>query len=147
MFDDFLKIYCWNSEDFDANNNDQIFFVVLVSKTMILLCCFSDDSLITHLGLIDGTVKISMEAKLILMFFRASLWNVEFLLLLNWWFVERTLMKHWGFCFQRLWSLMFCFKCAKLRNIDISLLLQWCFVDASLREHWWNSDDLDAKNN
>ena len=124
-----------------------IIFFVLVSKTLILHCCFSDDSLITHWSLIDGTVKISIEAKLILIFFCANLWNVDAFLLLNWRFVEGTLMNYWRHRLEIKWSLMFCFECANLRNIDIPLVLQWCLVDASLRENWWNSHDMDSNNN
>ena len=146
LFDDWLKKYCWNRENFDANINSHNFFV-LVSKTLIFLCCFSEDSLITHWSLIDGSVKVSIESKLILLFFCANLWNIDVLLLLNWWFVAGTLVNYWRHGLEFIWYLMFCFECANMRNIDIPLVLQWCLVDASLRENWWNGDDMDANNN
>ena len=69
MFGDCLKKHCWNSKDFDANIHDHKLFFLLISETLIFLCCFSHDSLINHWKLIDGTVEISMEAKLTPKFF------------------------------------------------------------------------------
>ena len=42
----FEKALLKKSKDFDANFHDHKLLFLLVSETLIFLCCFSDDSLI-----------------------------------------------------------------------------------------------------
>ena len=48
LFDGSSNKHCWKSKDFDANIHDQKLFFLLVSETLVFLCCFTDDSLIIH---------------------------------------------------------------------------------------------------
>ena len=111
---------------------------------LLLQWCLVDDSLRKHLWNSDD-----FDANIIdhYGFYCAIFRNIDNSLLLLWWFVEATILKHWRISFNFQWPQMFRFNCANLRILDVSLMLQWCFVDASLREPLWNSNDLNANKN
>ena len=71
LFYNSLNTHCWNSKDFDANIHDHKLFFLLVSETLIFLCCFSDAWLMIVWGNIDETAKILLQKLLIIIAFIA----------------------------------------------------------------------------
>ena len=117
----------------------KLFFFVLISETLMLPCCFVDDSLISFEETFWNIDKFDGNFSDLYCFCCVNLWITDVSLLLRRWFVDDSLMIHiWNFDnFDGIFSIFIVF--ALLRSE--SLMFHCYFSDNSLMILLRNIDD------
>ena len=93
---------------------------VIICETLMLHCCFIDDSLMTLWRNIYETVKILMQTLKIINVFNVLFCETS---MFHWWFVDESSMKHWWFRWKHWRSLMITKSVIPKRRCVMSLMI------------------------
>ena len=123
------------SEDFDANIIDHKCFFNLISETMIVNCCFVDDSLMNIRRDIFEALLFSLEAFLIFIVFVVLTCDS---FMFHCFFLKDSLMTLWRNIDETPKTWMQTLKIIEVLNVMIirtliPLLLHWLFVDDPMK--------------